>query len=147
MNTNAYSTEIRSLYFARTYDLLLEGQLDAAENKYLFDQLRSFWPDGPFKNFDLSFGEVDDASEVGESKHLGSIKIKRKAPQPFDVCYQPSDDEFLEGLPGHAYWISLAVYFNKPDVPPRYLKCFWMSAFGPLEIKEVMGEVASTFDF
>ena len=146
MESNTYKTVITSLHFARTYELVLEGRLSVDENKYLFSELQTYWPEGPFKNFDLNFGVVHDASEVSAVKHLGSMKIKRRAPHALDVCYQPSDDEFLEGFPGHSYWMSLTVYSNIAHAAPRYLKCFWMSDFEPLEMKEVMREVEEKHD-
>ena len=85
MESNTYKTVITSLHFARTYELVLEGRLSVDENKYLFSELQTYWPEGPFKNFDLNFGVVHDASEVSAIKHLGSMKIKRRAPHALDV--------------------------------------------------------------
>lgn len=147
MNTKAYRTEITSMHFARTYELVIEGKLNAQENKYLFDQLLSFWPDGPFKNFDLSFGEEYDLSEGSKSKRLGSMKIKMKPSSPPHICYQASEGALRAALPKYAFWMKLSVYPKNPDGAPRYLKCFWMSDFGPLAMKDVIEEMGLEHDF
>lgn len=134
------------MHFARTYELLLEGQLDATENKYLFDQLLSFWPDGPFKNFDLNFGIAPPKSENGGLKHLGTMKIKRKSRVKPHICYQASELEYQGKLPKYAYWMQLAVSPRDPELLPRNLYCFWMSNLGILAMKDVVEEIGSEHD-